>query len=97
MQVDSKSDLNQGRRSVKRFLVRVIFVILGLILFLMAALVTLIESPIAPIFLINRSDQAVERLSISVVYLDSDTGVWSGPEVWSGRLGAGSPDLSTRH
>lgn len=64
---------------------------LALVLFLMAALVTTIKCRDAPAFLINRSDQAIEKLTVSVVYRDYATkGSWAGPEIWSGRLEAGA-------
>jgi hypothetical protein len=90
MHVDGNGDSEQGRRSVKRILVRALLASLALILFLFAALVTTIECRVAPAFLINRSDQAIERLTVSVVYWTSDPDIWSGPEVWSGRLEAGA-------
>ena len=90
MRIDGNGDRKPRRLSAKRILVRALLGLLALILFLFVALVTMIECRIAPAFLINRSDQAIEKLTVSVVYLDSETDVWSGPEMWSGRLEAGA-------
>lgn len=90
MRVDGNGDSKSGRLSVRRILVRALLALLALILFLLAALATTIECRVAPAFLVNRSDQAIEKLTVSVVYLDYATEVWSGPEIWSGRLEAGA-------
>ena len=90
MRVDGNGDSKQERRSVKRILVRALLASLALILFLFAALVTTIECRIAPAFLINRSDQAIEKLTVSVVYRSDTVEGWSGPELWSGRMEAGA-------
>lgn len=91
MRVDGNSGRKPGRLSVKRILIRVVLAFLALFLFLVAALVTTIKCPVAPAFLINRSDQAIEKLTVSVVYRDdAKQGGWSGPEIWSGRLEPGA-------
>lgn len=90
MRIDGNGDLKHGRLSVRWIFVRFMLASLALILFLLLAFVTAIECRIAPAFILNRSDQAIERLTVSVVYLDYPEGIWSGPELWSGRLEAGA-------
>jgi len=91
MGVDGNSGRELGRLSVNRILVRVTLALLTLVLFLVAALVTTIECRVAPAFLINRSEQAIEKLTVSVVYRDyAKQDGWVGPEIWSGRLEAGA-------
>lgn len=90
MRIDENGGSEQRRKSVKRLFLRGLLAVLALILFLFAALVTTIECQVAPAFLINRSDQAIERLTVSVVYWDSAKDAFSGPEIWSGHMAAGA-------
>jgi len=83
MRVDGNGDVKSGRLPAKWILVTAMLTLLGVTVFLFGSFVTTVECPIAPAFLLNRSDQAIERLTVSVVYLDY------AEDVWSGRLEAG--------
>lgn len=87
---DDPDQLNPDVVRARRFVNRVALSLLVVVLCLSAAAVTLVLCPTAPLLMVNRSDQAIEQLTISVLYRHRDTGEWSGREVWSGRLGPGA-------